>query len=64
MQAKSNTIDNFKFGFDEAFISKLIERMEGNQEIFEKILDDKDFGAVVKKWMLKKVFGRIRGVIK
>jgi len=59
MQAKSNTIDNFKFGFDEAFISKLIERMEGNQEIFEKILDDKDFGTVVKRWMLNKVYERI-----
>ncbi len=59
MQAKSNTIENFKYGFEDVFVSKLIERMEDNQEIFEKILDDKEFGAVVKKWMLKKVYNKI-----
>jgi type I restriction enzyme, R subunit len=59
MQAKSNTIDNFKYGFDEAFLAKLIERMEDNQGIFEKILDDKEFGEVVKKWMLNKVYDRL-----
>ncbi|MBA4416468.1 MAG: restriction endonuclease subunit R [Syntrophus sp. (in: bacteria)] len=59
MQAKSNTIDNFKYGFDEAFLAKLIERMEDNQGIFEKILDDKEFGEIVKKWMLNKVYERL-----
>ena len=59
MQARSNTIDNFKYGFDEAFLAKLIERMEDNQVIFEKILDDKEFGEVVKKWMLNKVYERL-----
>ena len=59
MQAKSNTIENFKYGFDEAFLAKLIERMEDNKEIFEKILDDKEFGDVVRKWMLNKVYERM-----
>lgn len=59
MQARSNTIDNFKYGFEEAFLAKLIERMEDNQGIFEKILDDKQFGEVVKKWMLHKVYERL-----
>ena len=59
MQAKSNTIDNFKYGFDEAFLAKLIDRMEDNQGIFEKILDDKEFGEVVRKWMLNKVYERL-----
>jgi type I restriction enzyme R subunit len=59
MQAKSNTIENFKYGFDEAFLTKLIERMEDNHEIFEKILNNKDFGDVVRKWMLNKVYERM-----
>lgn len=58
-QAKNNTIDNFKYGFEEIFIAKLIDRMEDNQEIFEKILDDKTFGDVVKKYMLEKVYHRL-----
>jgi type I restriction enzyme R subunit len=59
MQAQSNTIENFKYGFDEAFLAKLIERMEDNQGIFEKILDDREFGEVVKKWMLNKVYVKL-----
>jgi type I restriction enzyme, R subunit len=59
MQARNNTIDNFKYGFDEAFLAKLIERMEDNHGIFEKILDDKEFGEVVRKWMLHKVYDRL-----
>src|SRR5690606_38602708 len=29
-QAKNNTLDNFKFGFEDAFMDKLIGRMEQN----------------------------------
>lgn len=58
-QAQNNTIDNFKYGFEERFIEKLIDRMEQNQDIFTKILDDKAFGEVVKTWMLKNVYKRI-----
>lgn len=47
---KANLIvgENFKYGFDDTFIQKLIERMEQHQDIFNKILYDKDFGIVVK----------------
>ncbi|MCH8905376.1 MAG: type I restriction endonuclease subunit R, partial [Bacteroidetes bacterium] len=59
-QAQSNTIANFKFGFDDVFMEKLIDRMEQNQDIFGKIMDDKEFGALVKGYMLKKVYKRLR----
>ncbi|WP_339629669.1 DEAD/DEAH box helicase family protein [uncultured Maribacter sp.] len=58
-QAQSNTLDNFKFGFEDAFMDKLIGRMEQNQDIFTKMMDDKDFGALVKNYMLKKVYKRL-----
>ena len=58
-QAQNNNIDNFKYGFEERFIEKLIDRMDQNQEIFSKILDDKAFGEIVKGWMLNKVYKRI-----
>ncbi len=58
-QARSNSIDNFRYGFDEAFLTKLIERMEANQEIFGRIMDDEAFGALVREWMLRKVYDRI-----
>jgi len=33
--------------------------MEDNQDIFTKIIDDPEFGDVVKAWMLKKVYDRL-----
>ncbi|MCM4172398.1 type I restriction endonuclease subunit R [Arenibacter sp. TNZ] len=60
-QAKNNSLDNFKFGFEDAFMDKLIGRMEQNQDIFSKMMDDKDFGMLVKEYMLKKVFKRLNG---
>jgi type I restriction enzyme R subunit len=58
-QAKNNTIDNFKFGFEDLFFDKLIGRMEQNQDIFAKMMDDKEFGGIVKNYMLKKVYSRL-----
>jgi len=59
LQAKTNTIDNFKYGFDDVFIAKLVDRMDQNQDIFNKIMDDKAFGAVVKDYLLKRVYKRL-----
>jgi type I restriction enzyme R subunit len=52
-QANSNTLQNFEYGFDDVFVNALISRMSQNQEIFAKIMDDKDFSSTVKEWMLK-----------
>ena len=59
-QAKSNTIENFKYGFEDVFMDKLIGRMEQNQDIFTKMMDDKEFGGLVREYMLKKVYDRLR----
>ncbi len=59
-QANANKIDTFKYAFEDLFLSKLIERMDQNQEIFEKILEDTAFGNLVKGWMLKKVYTRLQ----
>lgn len=58
-QAQNNPMENFKFGFEELFLDKLIARMEQNQDIFTKMMDDKEFGDVVKGYMLKKVYDRL-----
>jgi type I restriction enzyme R subunit len=59
-QARSNTIENFKFGFDELFTGKVIDRMDQNQDIFAKIMDDPDFAGAIKNFLLKKVYERLR----
>lgn len=62
-QAKVNKIDTFKFAFDDKFIDKLIGRMDQNQEIFEKILEDKAFGDLVKQLMMKKIYRRMNELV-
>ena len=58
-QAKANKIDTFKYAFEDMFLNKLIERMGDNQEIFDKIIENKSFGNLVKELMLKKVYNKI-----
>ena len=58
-QAKVNKIDTFKYAFEDLFITKLIDRMDQNQEIFEKILEDKVFGDLVKELMMKKIYKKM-----
>jgi type I restriction enzyme R subunit len=33
--------------------------MDQNQEIFEKILEDKKFGDTVKEWMMRKIYRKM-----
>lgn len=59
LQAKANKLDTFKYAFDDKFIEKLISRMDQNQEIFEKILEDKAFGSLVKEFIMKKIYNQL-----
>ena len=58
-QARVNKLDTFKYAFEEIFIDKLIDRMDQNQEIFEKITEDQSFGGLVKELMMKKIFEQL-----
>jgi len=59
IQAKANKMDTFKYAFEDRFMDKLIGRMDQNQEIFEKILEDKMFGELVKELMMKKIYRKM-----
>ncbi len=58
-QAKANKMDTFKYAFEDMFMNKLIGRMDQNQDIFEKILEDKMFGDLVKELMMKKIYRKM-----
>lgn len=62
-QAKVNQLDTFKYAFEDRFVEKLIGRMDQNQEIFEKILEDKAFGDLVKELMMKKIYKKINELV-
>jgi type I restriction enzyme, R subunit len=57
-RALNNPRENFKYAFEDVFINKLIERMDSNQEIFEKIMENPEFKNDVKDWLTKKIYER------
>lgn len=61
-QAKVNKLDTFKFAFEDKFLNKLIDRMDQNQDIFEKILENKSFGDLVKQLMMKNVYAKLNAI--
>jgi len=63
-QAKVNKIDTFKYAFEDMFIGKLIDRMDQNKEIFEKIIENKEFGDLVKHVLLQSVYRKLNAATK
>lgn len=60
VRAKNNPIENFKYAFDEVFIQTLIDRMDANMEIFDKIMVNSEFKDDVKNWLTKKIYERFK----
>lgn len=58
LRALNNPIDNFKFAFNEVFIQTLIDRMDSNQEIFEKIMENSEFKKDIEEILTRKVYER------
>ena len=59
LQARANSLENFKYAFEDSFMNVAIGRMDQNQDIFEKILEDKVFGELVKELLMKKIYRKM-----
>lgn len=64
MRAENNPIENFRYAFEEIFVQTLIERMDANQEIFEKIMENNEFKTEVKSWLTQKIYKRFNDIKK
>ena len=58
--ANANTIENFRYVFDKALETLFIDRMEQNEELFAKFMNDQQFQKIVKEHLLHKVYAEIR----
>lgn len=54
-RAKSNPLENFKYAVDDVFFDKLIERMEANQDIFDKVMENAEFRQEFKIWLTNRL---------
>lgn len=58
--ATANTIDNFRFVFEKALEGLFIDRMEQNEELFARYMNEPDFQRIVAEHLLKQVYDQIR----
>ncbi len=58
--AAANSIENFKYIFGKALEGLFIDRMEQNEEIFAKFMNDKGFQRIVEEHLRREVYDQIR----
>lgn len=58
--AMANTIDNFGYVFRKALEDLFIDRMEQNEEIASRFMNERDFQEAVTGYLLKQVYDQIR----
>lgn len=59
--AEANSAENFSAFFEKVLDDLFIRRMEGNDEIFNRVMGDKRFRAAAQEHLAKEVYGRVRG---
>ena len=58
--AKANTLENFKPVFNKQLENLLVERMEGNEEIFTRLMNDEEFRDIAANHLMAEVYGLIK----
>lgn len=56
----ANSLEDFGYVFRKAFEGLVIDHMEGNEEIFTRIMADGDFRDLASEHLLKKVYKALR----
>ncbi|WP_179123171.1 type I restriction endonuclease subunit R [Ferroacidibacillus organovorans] len=57
--ARSNTMENFKYAFEDVFLTKVIDRVGMNDKLFAKLMDDSAFQDTVKSWIMSSVYQKL-----
>jgi type I restriction enzyme R subunit len=60
LRATANTFDNFSLAVRKKIADLMVERMEQNQEIVTKYLDEKEFQEVAFRELVKSIYQDIR----
>ena len=58
--AEANTLENFKPVFNKQLENLFIERMEGNEEIFTRLMNDEEFRTIAANHLMAEVYGLIK----
>ena len=58
--ARANNFDNFASFFDRVMENLFIDRMDGNEEIFAKVMGDRTFRIAAQDYIAREVYERVR----
>ncbi len=58
--AAANSKEDFRYVFEKAFEGLVIDRMEGNEEIFTRLMGDGEFRKLALEHLLHKVYGALK----
>jgi type I restriction enzyme R subunit len=58
-QAKHNKYDNFRLVFDRMFLNTVVGRMDANEAIFKRLLDDQEFQKTLMDLYALRVYDRL-----
>ena len=58
--AKVNSLENFRHVFERMLEGLFVDRMEGNEEIFDRIMQDANFRDVASAHLVHEVYERLR----
>lgn len=62
MKAKNNTLEDFRYAFQKAFMGKVVDRRSQNEKFFLKILDDEQYANALIEFMLPKVYEKLQNM--
>jgi type I restriction enzyme R subunit len=58
--AKANNLANFSSYLERMLDELFIDRMEGNEEIFSRVMTDKEFRSAAHEHLAREIFLRVR----
>jgi len=59
-RARTNSFDNFLLVFDHTFLDTIVKRVDSNDAIFKKILDEPEFRRTLLEFYAAKLYDRLR----
>ena len=59
-RARNNEFQNFRLVFDRTFLDTVVRRMDENEDIFKRILDEPAFRQTVLDHYAQRLYGRLR----
>lgn len=54
--AVANNLENFRYVFDKKMVSLFVDRLDGNEEIFTKLMNDDEFKNVASFYLSKSIY--------